>query len=97
MKKLDVISFGSGTLDVFIQSPELKLLKTNHVFTGEAIIAPYGAKTEVSELLVQSGGGGTNTAVGFARLGLKAGVVARCWGCATGTGPYCSSNSSRYE
>lgn len=76
--KYDTISFGSATLDVFVKSAELKLLKTSRVYTGEALIAPYGAKCEVDQLVMASGGGGTNTAVGFARLGLKAGVVARC-------------------
>ncbi|MBN1263672.1 MAG: carbohydrate kinase family protein [Candidatus Pacebacteria bacterium] len=76
--RFDVISIGSATLDVFLESKELKLLKTPKVFTGRALIAPYGAKSEVSRLLIQSGGGGTNTAVGFSRLGLRAGVLARC-------------------
>lgn len=76
--KYDTISFGSATLDVFVKSPELKLLKTSRVYTGEALIAPYRAKCEVEKLVITSGGGGTNTAVGFARLGLKAAVVARC-------------------
>ena len=74
----DIISIGSATLDVFIKSSDLKLLKTDEVFTGEAIIAPYGAKCEVEKLVITSGGGGTNTAVGFARLGVKAAVLARC-------------------
>lgn len=74
----DVTSIGSAVLDVFIKSPDLKILKTDAVFTGTAIIAPYGAKTEVEQLVITSGGGGTNTAVGFARLGLKASVLARC-------------------
>jgi ribokinase len=74
----DVISIGSATVDVFIKSGELKLLKTDQVFTGQALIAPYGAKCEVDHLVVQSGGGGTNTAVGFSRLGLRAAVLARC-------------------
>lgn len=74
----DVISVGSATLDVFLKSPDLKLLKTDEVFTGQAIIVPYGAKCEVEKLVVTSGGGGTNTAVGFTRLGLKAAVLAHC-------------------
>lgn len=74
----DLISIGSATLDVFIKSPDLKLLKTDEVFTGEAIIAPYGTKCEVEKLVIASGGGGTNTSVGFSRLGLKAAVLARC-------------------
>ncbi|HUW22310.1 MAG TPA: carbohydrate kinase family protein [Candidatus Bathyarchaeia archaeon] len=74
----DVISFGSATLDVFIKSKDFQVLGTNKVFTGQALIVPYGAKCEVDQLMVQSGGGGTNTAVGFSRLGLKAAIVARC-------------------
>jgi len=74
----DVVSVGSATLDVFIKSPDLRLLKTREVFTGEAIMVPYGAKCEVEQLVVASGGGGTNTAVSFTRLGLKSSVLARC-------------------
>ena len=48
----DVISFGSAVLDVFVKSPELKILKTDKVFTGEALIVPYGAKCEVEKLVV---------------------------------------------
>lgn len=74
----DVISVGSATLDVFIKSAELQILKSNQFLTGQAIAAPYGAKCNVEKLAICSGGGGTNTAVGFSRLGLKAAVVARC-------------------
>lgn len=76
--KFDVISFGSATLDVFIKSPDVEIEKSARMFTGKAMLIPYGAKCEVEELVVCSGGGGTNAAVGFSRLGLKAAVVARC-------------------
>lgn len=76
--KYDIISIGSATLDVFLKSTDFKLMKTDEVFTGEALLVPYGSKNEVNQLLVQSGGGGTNTAVGFSRLGLKTAVLARC-------------------
>lgn len=74
----DVISIGSATIDVFLKSDEIKVVKDSQVFTGQALILPYGTKSEVSQLVLQSGGGGTNTAVGFSRLGLKAAVLARC-------------------
>lgn len=74
----DVISIGSATLDVFIKCPDLKILETNEFAAGQAIAAPYGSKSEVEKLMITSGGGGTNTAVGFSRLGLRAAVVARC-------------------
>jgi ribokinase len=76
--KYDVISFGSATLDVFLKSPDIQVEDSKKVPTGRAIFAPYGAKCEVSEFVMSSGGGGTNTAVGFSRLGLKAAVAARC-------------------
>lgn len=74
----DVISIGSATLDVFIKCPDLKILKTNEFITGQAIAAPYGAKSDVEKLVIVSGGGGTNTGVGFSRLGLEVAVLARC-------------------
>lgn len=76
--KFDVISFGSAILDVFIKSPDIQVEKSAKVYTGQALIVPYGAKCEVERLVICSGGGGTNTAAGFSRLGLKAAVVARC-------------------
>ncbi|MFC1727036.1 carbohydrate kinase family protein [Patescibacteria group bacterium] len=78
MMQYDVISFGSAILDVFVRSPVAKVTKTPLVETHQALVFPYGSKCEVDRLKICSGGGGTNTAVGFARLGLKAAVVARC-------------------
>lgn len=76
--KFDTISFGSAVLDAFVMAPDLKVIKSDQFFTGKAIAIPYGVKAEVERLEICSGGGGTNTAVGFSRLGLKAAVVARC-------------------
>lgn len=76
--KYDVISFGSAILDVFIKSPEIKISKSENAYAPEMLILPYKAKVEVSDLTICSGGGGANTAVGFARLGLRTAVVARC-------------------
>jgi len=76
--KFDTISFGSAVLDVFLTSPDIKVIKSSEFFTKKAIAVPYGTKSEVERLVICSGGGGTNTAAGFSRLGLKAAVVARC-------------------
>lgn len=76
--KFDTISFGSAVLDAFVTSPDIKVVKSAEFFTNKAIAVPYGTKSEVERLVICSGGGGTNTAVGFSRLGLKAAVVARC-------------------
>ncbi len=67
MNKYDIISIGSAVMDVFLRSPEFK--------PGEPL--PVGGKVEVEELYMTTGGGGTNSAAGFARLGLKTACVAR--------------------
>lgn len=78
MKKFEIISFGSAILDVLLKSPDFQIIKTKKAFTQSSLIIPYGVKSEVSDLIFSSGGGGTNTAVGLARLGLKTALVARC-------------------
>ncbi|RJQ17213.1 carbohydrate kinase family protein [Candidatus Woesearchaeota archaeon] len=73
----DVISVGSATVDVFAQTEsELIKIKTNH--TEEIFISyPSGTKILVKELDFFVGGGGTNTAVSFSRLGLKTGYIGK--------------------
>lgn len=68
----DVISLGTATLDVFLRSSGMEVVGQN----GEKeICLRYGAKLEVDEIHFETGGGGTNSAVTFARQGLKTGVV----------------------
>ncbi len=77
-KKFPVVCFGSAVADIFLFSKGFKLLKTGSVDEKEtAICLTYGGKVEVDSRLLVSGGGGTNTATGFARMGLKTAVVAR--------------------
>jgi len=78
MKKYDIISFGSAILDVALKSSDFQVIKTKKVFAQSSLVIPYGVKSEVSDLAMSSGGGGTNTAVGLARLGLNTALVARC-------------------
>lgn len=69
---LDIITVGSATLDVFLRSSGFKIGKR-----GREKLVLEGGKVEVEEVFFQSGGGATNTAVGFSRLGLKTAAVAR--------------------
>ena len=62
----DIISIGSATVDVFLKAAEFPLKP-----------ADIGRKIEVESMIFASGGGGTNTAAGFARLGLKTACIAR--------------------
>ena len=66
----DVITFGSATQDVFLQSGTF-VVKTKQSTTDEGVCLPFGSKVEVNDIHFDTGGGGTNTAVAFSRLGLK--------------------------
>ncbi len=70
MHKYDIITMGSATVDVFVQtdSSQSELLK---IHGHKDIAYPLGAKILIKHLDFFIGGGGTNTAVAFSRLGLK--------------------------
>ncbi|OYT32757.1 carbohydrate kinase family protein [Candidatus Woesearchaeota archaeon] len=68
----DIITVGSAAIDVFIKtkSSDVEVEKVNK---HEDICMPLGAKILIDELVTDTGGGGTNTAVSFSRLGFKTG------------------------
>lgn len=72
----DVITVGSSTIDVFMHT-DPKQTEVLKVHKHLDIAYPLGAKILVKELEFFTGGGGTNTAVAFSRLGLKTGWVGR--------------------
>jgi len=65
---LDVVSIGNATIDTFI-CMKGKVKKGN-------LVLPTGSKEEIESIFYATGGGATNTATGFKRLGLKTGVLA---------------------
>jgi len=76
MSRFDVITVGSSTIDVFAHTdPTQSELLRVHNHTDVAY--PLGAKILIKELNIFTGGGGTNTAVAFSRLGLKAAYLGR--------------------
>lgn len=70
----DVICFGSAIVDIFLQSESFKLVKKEEKVL---LCEGYGEKIEIDQRTICSGGGGTNTAVSFARQGLNSAVVCR--------------------
>ena len=72
----DVITVGSATMDVFVESDDANIVS---VYTknkkSEFMSYPYGAKIEITDFTSQVGGGGINTAVNFANLGLKTSAI----------------------
>jgi ribokinase len=83
----DVITVGSSTVDVFARSKSSGLIKIIDSSGEKNLLAyPTGSKILIEELNFTTGGGATNTAASFARLGLKVGCISKM-----GTGP----NSAR--
>ncbi len=72
----DVITVGSATVDVFISSKS-KSIEFLHLKKREEMCFPIGAKILIDYMHQDTGGGGTNCAVAFSRLGLKTGWVGK--------------------
>jgi len=73
----DVITVGSATRDVFLKSKEFKSKRDRSSPTGFNLFLPLGSKLNVEELIFETGGGATNTAVTFARQGLSTACICR--------------------
>jgi len=60
----DVLSIGAATIDIFVKSKEF-------IVNNDLLSLKYSSKNEINQSLISSGGGATNSAVSFSRLGLK--------------------------
>lgn len=73
---VDVITIGSATMDVFVESDDANIVS---VYTknkkSEFMSYPYGAKVEIEDFTSQVGGGGINTACNFANLGFNTSAI----------------------
>lgn len=69
MVTYDIISLGGAVVDAFID--------TGIKEKNEKLCVPMGAKLLVKSARFETGGGGTNTAVAFAKLGLKTGFIGK--------------------
>lgn len=65
----DVITVGSGTVDVFVETEDRLFRKTN-IHKENICAVPFGSKVLVEDIRYDIGGGGTNCGVAFKRLGL---------------------------
>lgn len=65
----DVITFGSGVIDIFVFTEAKEI--------NSFVCYKEGSKILVDKLKFDIGGGGTNTAVAFSRLGLKTGYIGK--------------------
>jgi ribokinase len=76
-KKFDVITVGSAVIDQYVRSAAFETKKDSQSLSGFDTCFPLGAKLPIDEIEIQSGGGATNAAVTFARLGLKTATIGR--------------------
>ncbi len=69
--KYEIVTIGSATVDHFADT-DSELIRIDTRSSHEELIAfPLGSKLLIRELKTTTGGGGTNTAVAFSRLGLN--------------------------
>ncbi|MBP7700457.1 carbohydrate kinase family protein [Candidatus Woesebacteria bacterium] len=68
----DIITIGSSLIDSFIRSSLFTAKSENQ---NSEICLNYGEKNEIDEYIIKTGGGGSNTAVGFSRMGYRTGVI----------------------
>ena len=72
----NVVTIGSATLDVFVESDDANIVsvrKKDH--STDFMSYPYGSKLEITDFDTHVGGGGVNTAVNFANLGLNTSAI----------------------
>ncbi len=67
----DVIVLGSATQDVFMSSPDFKVVEDEKLITKKGLCVPLGSKLGMENVTFAMGGCGTNAAVTFANQGLK--------------------------
>jgi len=67
--KYDVVTMGSAVVDAF--------LDTDTAETHGKICYPVGSKLLIKCLEFMTGGGGTNTAASFSKMGLKTGYLGK--------------------
>jgi len=68
----DVITIGSATVDAFVKTSMEEFIDIKTPTSEQELTCyPLGSKILIKDLQFMTGGGGTNTAVSFARLGLR--------------------------
>jgi len=75
--KFDVITIGSATRDGFFEGIDFLSVEGKCFVANKGICLPLGAKIKVPKIHFLTGGSATNTAVSFARQGLKTAIICR--------------------
>ncbi|MBU1037335.1 carbohydrate kinase family protein [Patescibacteria group bacterium] len=75
-KKFDIVTIGGATLDIMFALKKVKLIKSKDSFSSQRwLVFPWGSKIVSQDVVYTCGGGAANTAVSFAKLGLKTAML----------------------
>ncbi|MFA6322896.1 MAG: carbohydrate kinase family protein [Candidatus Buchananbacteria bacterium] len=78
MANFDVVSIGGAVRDFTFFTDQGRVFYTPENLTSQRMLAfEYGAKINPKEVSLTFGGGGSNSAVAFSRLGLKTAIISR--------------------
>ncbi|MFH0821100.1 MAG: carbohydrate kinase family protein [Candidatus Peregrinibacteria bacterium] len=78
MKKPTLFSIGSATFDIFVKPSDQAVMHFIKPETKESwLCLRYGGKVKIDHVTETFGGGATNTAVAFARMGFEAHCVSK--------------------
>ena len=76
MPDIDVVTIGSATMDVFVECDDANIVSVcSKKKNSDFMSYPYGAKIDMTNFSTNIGGGGLNTAMNFANLGLKTSAI----------------------
>ena len=67
----DIITFGSASRDIFLESKKVKSVEKKTFITKEGIYLSLGSKIDINNIYYFTGGGGTNTTATFSNMALK--------------------------
>ncbi len=74
----DVVTIGSATVDIFVETEDARIVSVATKDASKNFMSyPYGSKMEIDDFSVQAGGGGVNTGMNFANLGLKTSIICK--------------------
>ena len=76
MSEIDVVTIGSATMDVFVECDDANIVSVcTKDSNADFMSYPYGSKIDMTNFATNIGGGGLNTAMNLAHLGLKTSAI----------------------
>lgn len=78
MKHFDVVTIGAATQDTYLSSSAFHVLRNSRASSGKIESFAFGGKIPLGQYSSETGGGATNAAATFKRLGCTVSVLSVC-------------------